>query len=153
MSFDSVLSNIADTAESVSIPLEQGYVFRPDWHDNTLSEQIVSIPLEQGNVFRLCKCVTVQSGWSLNPFGTGQCLSTNRRASCSGLSRLNPFGTGQCLSTVLTKGTDVNATLSQSLWNRAMSFDLRRAYENEFFRSQSLWNRAMSFDFSHQSIR
>ena len=102
MSFDSVLSNIADTAESVSIPLEQGYVFRPDWHDNTLSEQIVSIPLEQGNVFRLVlaglrdRAKESQSLWNramsfdsrnllfqmnqhgLNPFGTGQCLSTKK---------------------------------------------------------------------------
>ena len=52
MSFDSVLSNIADTAESVSIPLEQGNVFRhlSLWCNHCVSS--VSIPLEQGNVFR-----------------------------------------------------------------------------------------------------
>ena len=36
---------------------------------------VVSIPLEQGNVFRrLPSEYTVENG--LNPFGTGQCLST-----------------------------------------------------------------------------
>ena len=109
---------------------------------------IVSIPLEQGNVFRLgCSVLTYnlhrsqslwnramsfdkeimrdsdrlttsQSLWNramsfdsrniktfarvrcLNPFGTGQCLSTNliKRAEEINIG-LNPFGTGQCLST------------------------------------------------------
>ena len=37
----------------------------------------VSIPLEQGNVFRLATTVSAtESGIRLNPFGTGQCLST-----------------------------------------------------------------------------
>ena len=109
---------------------------------------VVSIPLEQGNVFRHpikknpCAKKQSQSLWNramsfdlllpnalpqktcLNPFGTGQCLSTSRVSLVSeptlvsipleqgnvfrlkteerefliGL-RLNPFGTGQCLST------------------------------------------------------
>ena len=38
---------------------------------------------------------------SLNPFGTGQCLPTDRlTASASKLMGLNPFGTGQCLPTM-----------------------------------------------------
>ena len=37
---------------------------------------------------------------------------------------LNPFGTGQCLSTLLLLLV-LLLLLSQSLWNRAMSFDLR----------------------------
>ena len=51
MSFDigSVLSNIADT---VSIPLEQGNVFRQRSHVGNKKHSNVSIPLEQGNVFR-----------------------------------------------------------------------------------------------------
>ena len=37
---------------------------------------------------------------SLNPFGTGQCLSTDDKYSVVKLDNsLNPFGTGQCLST------------------------------------------------------
>ena len=38
----------------------------------------------------------------LNPFGTGQCLSTNIKFTKNlHLKSLNPFGTGQCLSTVM----------------------------------------------------
>ena len=83
---------------------------------------------------------------------------------------LNPFGTGQCLSTMQTYKMVVLLVLSQSLWNRAMSFDEDRQRKsgnsrslNPFgtgqclstigdlisparARSQSLWNRAMSFD-------
>ena len=36
----------------------------------------------------------------LNPFGTGQCLSTNFFRRFGGIRSLNPFGTGQCLSTL-----------------------------------------------------
>ena len=36
----------------------------------------VSIPLEQGNVFRQKIYTTAPAGYGLNPFGTGQCLST-----------------------------------------------------------------------------
>ena len=37
---------------------------------------------------------------SLNPFGTGQCLSTIENGEVVKLEKcLNPFGTGQCLST------------------------------------------------------
>ena len=35
----------------------------------------------------------------LNPFGTGQCLSTEWAANSASFKGLNPFGTGQCLST------------------------------------------------------
>ena len=82
---------------------------------------------------------------------------------------LNPFGTGQCLSTFSSVDNDFDFDKSQSLWNRAMSFDLVQHTEpvepslNPFgigqclstsllsttissTESQSLWNRAMSFD-------
>ena len=86
----------------------------------------VSIPLEQGNVFRLCNESRIICYSSFNPFGTGQCLSTktkqalrerldkfqslwNRAMSFDKrklhrkrllIARFNPFGTGQCLSTI-----------------------------------------------------
>ena len=42
-----------------------------------LVRKSVSIPLEQGSVFRLATTVSAtESGIRLNPFGTGQCLST-----------------------------------------------------------------------------
>ena len=37
--------------------------------------------------------------------------------------RLNPFGTGQCLSTWIRTFDCICNSRSQSLWNRAMSFD------------------------------
>ena len=43
----------------------------------------VSIPLEQGNVFRLNSTEKGINGLGFNPFGTGQCLST--AAGCSSL--------------------------------------------------------------------
>ena len=69
------------------------------------------------------------------------------------LNRLNPFGTGQCLSTNIKNLPRVTNAMSQSLWNRAVSFD-----EGEFgvqlrhVASQSLWNRAVSFDFIRDGI-
>ena len=62
----------------------------------------VSIPLEQGNVFRPISANSPNSWVGLNPFGTGQCLSTTTVVYHKGrLLSLNPFGTGQCLSTIL----------------------------------------------------
>ena len=46
-----------------------------------LVRKSVSIPLEQGSVFRLATTVSAtESGIRLNPFGTGQCLSTESKA-------------------------------------------------------------------------
>ena len=62
--------------ERVSIPLEQGNVFRLQFPGNWVN-LIVSIPLEQGNVFRqLLNDLLMPEVIGLNPFGTGQCLST-----------------------------------------------------------------------------
>ena len=69
---------------NVSIPLEQGNVFRLNHEEVIKTEERVSIPLEQGNVFRLIeKQAKSISANSFNPFGTGQCLST--AAGCSSL--------------------------------------------------------------------
>ena len=63
------------------------------------------------------------ASFSLNPFGTGQCLSTEIDDDIkSALNCLNPFGTGQCLSTSIM-AYSIDSQKSQSLWNRAMSFD------------------------------
>ena len=67
--------------------------------------------------------MTLSNKWSLNPFGTGQCLSTEH----------------------VIKTEEVEQ--SQSLWNRAMSFDdYMCGFCDGYGLSQSLWNRAMSFD-------
>ena len=66
---------------------------------------------------------------------------------------LNPFGTGQCLSTYI-KSELKEGTKSQSLWNRAMSFDIvKQGNIPVGYRSQSLWNRAMSFDTVKEIIK
>ena len=61
---------------------------------------------------------------------------------------LNPFGTGQCLTT--KQPLNISAQrLSQSLWNRAVSYDGERCSTyGEEAQSQSLWNRAVSYDCS-----
>ena len=48
--------------------------------------------------------ITVRKIQRLNPFGTGQGLSTEEeKASLKNALRLNPFGTGQGLSTIIAK--------------------------------------------------
>ena len=59
---------------------------------------------------------------SLNPFGTGQCLTTKSQNNIIEAVCLNPFGTGQCLTTKYV-GAAILAGMSQSLWNRAVSYD------------------------------
>ena len=86
----------------VSIPLEQGSVFRQK-KNKKHQKQSVSIPLEQGSVFRQNAEVTdLMLRFRLNPFGTGQCLPTHKiPLKMRLLLCLNPFGTGQCLPTAV----------------------------------------------------
>ena len=94
-------------------------------------EEVVKAELRGLNPFGTGQCLSTwycrglcSTYWGLNPFGTGQCLSTIM--SIRGLfstSSLNPFGTGQCLSTFENERSTRISILSQSLWNRAMSFD------------------------------
>ena len=101
----------------------------------------VSIPLEQGNVFRLTTKLKRTTKMGLNPFGTGQCLSTKAqlvermaRAVSIPLEQgnvfrldyedkeivvfsLNPFGTGQCLSTAAVCWRQESCGLSDPLPN------------------------------------
>ena len=80
----------------------------------------------------------------LNPFGTGQCLTTNGNyLRLTKHNRLNPFGTGQCLTTNFNALTKKRNT-SQSLWNRAVSYDGTTRMIAPMIGSQSLWNRAVS---------
>ena len=85
---------------------------------------------------------------SFNPFGTGQCLSTEWSVRQSDRWNVSiPLEQGN----VFRHGTDTSYEVHhckfQSLWNRAMSFDsIIEQEEDEFLAFQSLWNRAMSFD-------
>ena len=113
----------------------------------------------------------------LNPFGTGQCLSTNVKfgdAVSSAFVSI-PLEQGnvfrlQCwyyyfrfsVSIPLEQGNvfrllvNLHLTMqreSQSLWNRAMSFDSASVTVLDSVEpSQSLWNRAMSFDLNSVTL-
>ena len=85
----------------------------------------------------------------LNPFGTGQCLSTYASLVIDAmLFSLNPFGTGQCLSTLV----EVKFSGFESVSIPLEQGNVFRLVNNQNFKafdaSQSLWNRAMSFDCS-----
>ena len=62
---------------------------------------------------------------------------------------LNPFGTGQCLTTYMAPLEKALKARSQSLWNRAVSYDKDQIVGWLMLgMSQSLWNRAVSYDCS-----
>ena len=84
----------------------------------------VSIPLEQGNVFRLLLYLLLNLVFKgLNPFGTGQCLSTYQFKQLKILLKVSiPLEQGNVFRPLLTT-IAIGAKVSQSLWNRAMSFD------------------------------
>ena len=70
----------------------------PDW---TVPSSIVSIPLEQGSVFRQVKKVdNVPVGMSQSLWNRAVSFDCHNLAS-SPIDCLNPFGTGQCLSTAV----------------------------------------------------
>ena len=69
------------------------------------------------------------------------------------LLSLNPFRSGQCLSTLLSTTINSTESASQSLSIREMSFDLREYPKYvKLGTSQSLSIRAMSFDFVHKDM-
>ena len=89
--------------------------------------------------------MTVQG---LNPFGTGQCLSTyNSQRYRHQHQRVSiPLEQGNVFRSLFVY-LPLGVVQSQSLWNRAMSFDLKSKPSRKINHvSQSLWNRAMSFD-------
>ena len=147
MSFDIYGFNQEHLISAVSIPFEQGDVFRRSMVLPVLTFITVSIPFEQGNVFRQ----TITRNWSkkrsLNPFRAGQCLSTDwyRLFWCPWIVSI-PFEQGNVFRLIYVSETNDIKT-SQSLSSRAMSFDWRTTMNSENFDlSQSLSSRAMSFD-------
>ena len=94
----------------VLIPFVQGNVFRHTSSYHTYTKSYLGL-----NPFRTGQCLStfnfmngmVRMKLGLNPFRTGQCLSTNmKNVILTVLSCLNPFRTGQCLSTYAVITTD-----------------------------------------------
>ena len=107
----------------------------------------VSIPLEQGGVFRQIIMTTYNEKLSLNPFGTGRGLSTNTIGeTMTWVERLNPFRTGRGLSTEQISAEAIAKGLNPFRTGQGLSTTnhnyLKKVYEG----FQSLWNRAVSFD-------
>ena len=105
--------------------MEQGSVFRQINPRLSSPRFKVSIPLEQGSVFRHTYSVyeviamVSQSLWNRAVSSDEGILSTLTNDQC-----LNPFGTGQCLPTLKSVICVTLMASSQSLWNRAVSSDL-----------------------------
>ena len=147
MSFD-CYSQTWRESPKVSIPFDQGNVFRQPSRHSCSSPKSVSIPFDQGNVFRrldryLGETKTVKSqSLSIRAMSFDTYSKTTyetRRVSI-------PFDQGYVFRHI-----DATAHLklgtSQSLSNRAMSFDLSEEEINKVItESQSLSSRAMSFD-------
>ena len=64
-------------------PFGTGQCLSTEPKEIAINSTSVSIPLEQGSVFRPNEISTHPNLISLNPFGTGQCLSTVGINSCS----------------------------------------------------------------------
>ena len=85
----------------VSIPFEQGDVFRRKLLKDVVLNLHVSIPFEQGDVFRLIiiiygrfiLCVSI-------PFEQGDVFRQDYKDQIKSLGCLNPFRTGRCFSTL-----------------------------------------------------
>ena len=110
------------------------------WLKTIILSTKVSIPLEQGSVLRLLNSeLGLITFKRLNPFGTGQCLTT--KLNCSKMKQdesLNPFGTGQCLTTLESFNDLIVMSTSQSLWNRAVSYDYHILYVQKLLRLVSI---------------
>ena len=93
-------NNLDRYVVKVSIPLEQGRVFRPPRSQSNRRGNDVSIPLEQGRVFRQTCVVdnTIFKAVSI-PLEQGRVFRHVSLTMHKLLMRFNPFGTGQGLST------------------------------------------------------
>ena len=110
--------------------------------------------LENGlNPFGTGQCLTTETTGQipykrcLNPFGTGQCLTTlgKLKASTTPYS-LNPFGTGQCLTTT-AMFSSLKPSMCLNPFGTGQCLTTQKARHLIIaLQSQSLWNRAVSYD-------
>ena len=106
----------------------------------------VSIPFEQGDVFRPRNGDSSESiGLCLNPFRAGRCLSTKKERQLQMLENVSiPFEQGDVFRQKLYFLDNENFYTSQSLSSRAMSFDCSGMLEAGIMRpfrptSQFFW--------------
>ena len=147
MSFDQPVLLSIKTQVSVSIPFEQGDVFRRTSSCRCNYCCYVSIPFEQGDVFRLLASrestkkifvsIPFEQGDVFRPQGNSEICWAFRSQSLS--SRAMSFDSR-------TAQYEMELTKSQSLSSRAMSFDKYKKLKHYSYMSQSLSSRAMSFD-------
>ena len=111
------MDELAKIASNVSIPLEQGSVFRLSNREEKVARLVVSIPLEQGSVFRQIAS-QLDEGESLSQSLWNRAVSSDeaKQAIKYRLS-LNPFGTGQCLPTAVVFWSLVAQGLREPLPN------------------------------------
>ena len=123
VSFDSIEAS-ADVVSTLSQSLwNRAVSFDVCSSASKLMNISVSIPLEQGSVFRRNRQLSIDLTLSQSLWNRAVSFDEEGELKLIALPCLNPFGTGQCLST--DKGERVFPSLqkSQSLWNRAVSFD------------------------------
>ena len=84
------------------------------------------IPFRQGDVFRPTQKTKIALEQCFNPFGTGQCLTTeNGELRLISLPFVSiPLEQGSVLRLAGKLPAGVDRVTSQSLWNRAVSYDI-----------------------------
>ena len=155
---------------NVSIPFEQGDVFRPNTVTDLRNEMQVSIPFEQGDVFRRAGGHAIDGNVSSQSLSSramsfdevefiiyavnhmSQSLSSRamsfdrfERSRYFNANRLNPFRAGRCLSTRFSPLNKKSYCLNPFRAGRCLS-TIEQYRTLHKIRSQSLSSRAMSFD-------
>ena len=129
MSFDTVSENLVTVTLSVSIPFEQGDVFRQSTKKQ-FDKSILCL-----NPFRAGRCLSTRNSFinalnhiSLNPFRAGRCLSTIRSVATGIATSVSiPFEQGDVFRPKADMPKRISYAMSQSLSSRAMSFDERNS--------------------------
>ena len=129
----------------VSIPFDQGNVFRRDLTVTTINALGVSIPFDQGNVFRLNLVYNTLLGIGVSiPFDQGNVFRpVHQRISVRVIHVSIPFDQGNVFRPPMAEHFQV-IMKSQSLSIRAMSFDCSGMLEAGIMRpfrptSQFFW--------------
>ena len=146
MSFDRETSEV-NWNQQVSIPFEQGDVFRPTTWLKRQSSRIVSIPFEQGDVFRQHLKRQTQRSLGLNPFRAGRCLSTSDFVITLPYGIVSiPFEQGDVFRLCSPFKTSKSRLVSIPFEQGDVFRLLAMVYLWRVGGSQSLSSRAMSFD-------